>query len=289
MQFVRLGSSGLKVSRLCLGTMTYGSSKWRPWVLDDEASRPFFRQAIEAGINFFDTADMSEDEREVLGQAVRLGKREDLVITTKIFYPMGKGPNDRGLSAQAHPRGHRRVLKRLGMDCVDLCQIRRYDSETPFEGDGGVERRRALRQGPLHQRFDMFAWQLSKMLAARTATAMRSSSRCRTTTACREEEREMLPFCRHEGIGVIPEPARPRPPRREAPRGPGRRHGAREERPTRASSTSTTTSVAGASSRPASAASAGPDRPRVLSAPVSPRRSSARRIEHLGTPWPRST
>ena len=123
MDYVRLGNTGLKVSRLCLGCMTYGSSKWRPWVLDAAAAQPFFRQAIEAGINFFDTADMySQGESEVVtGNALRaLAPRDQLVIATKVYNPMGKGPNDRGLSRKHVMQSIDASLKRLGTDYVDL-------------------------------------------------------------------------------------------------------------------------------------------------------------------------
>jgi len=137
MQYVNLGQSGLKVSRLCLGTMTYGSSKWRPWVLDEAASRPLIKQALEAGVNFFDTADMYSlgASEEVLGRALKdFGPgREKLVIATKVFYPMGDGPNDRGLSRKHIMAAIDASLRRLGTDYVDLYQIHRFDSETLIE------------------------------------------------------------------------------------------------------------------------------------------------------------
>src|ERR1041385_9033698 len=137
MQYVNLGRSNLKVSRICLGTMTYGSSKWRAWVLDEEASRPLIRQALEAGINFFDTANMYSlgASEEVLGRALKdfAGGRENLVIATKVFYPMGDGPEDRGLSRKHIMKAIDASLHRLGIDCVDLYQIHRFDPETPIE------------------------------------------------------------------------------------------------------------------------------------------------------------
>src|SRR6202011_1524838 len=135
MDYVRLGSSGLKVSRVCLGCMTYGSSKWRPWVLDEEASRPLLRRAVELGVNFFDTADMYSDgaSEEVVGRALKdFAKRHEVVLATKVFFPTGPGPNDRGLSRKHIFDAVDASLKRLGTDYVDLYQIHRYDPETPI-------------------------------------------------------------------------------------------------------------------------------------------------------------
>src|SRR3954462_3473758 len=137
MDYINLGRTGLKVSRLCLGTMTYGSSKWREWVLDEEQSRPFIRRALEAGINFFDTADMYSvgKSEEVLGRALKeFGpSRDRLVIATKVFNPMGDDPNQRGLSRKHIFHAIDDSLKRLGTDYVDLYQIHRFDPETPIE------------------------------------------------------------------------------------------------------------------------------------------------------------
>src|SRR3954469_8858611 len=135
MELVNLGRSGLKVSRLSLGCMTYGTSKWRPWVLDEEASRPFFRLAWEAGINFFDTADMYSDgaSEEVLGRALRelAIPREQVVIATKVFNPTGPTANERGLSATHIRHAIDNSLRRLQLDYVDLYQIHRFDPSTP--------------------------------------------------------------------------------------------------------------------------------------------------------------
>src|SRR5947209_9064056 len=136
MQYVRLGNTGLKVSRICLGTMTYGSPAWRPWVLDEADSRPFIRRALEAGINFFDTADMYSlgASEKVLGRALReFTARDQVVIATKAFNPMGDGPNDRGLSRKHLFDAIDASLVRLGVDHVDLYQIHRFDRETPIE------------------------------------------------------------------------------------------------------------------------------------------------------------
>src|SRR3954469_9026164 len=169
MQYVNLGNSGIKVSRLCLGCMTYGTSKWRPWVLDEDASRPFFRQAWEAGINFFDTADMYSDgaSEEVLGRALRelAIPREQVVVATKVFQPMGPTVNERGLSAKHIRHAIDASLKRLQLDYVDLYQIHRFDSTTPIEEtlgalDATMKAGKVLQIGAS----SMYAWQLAKML-----------------------------------------------------------------------------------------------------------------------------
>ena len=137
MDYTNLGATGLKVSRICLGAMTYGSSKWREWVLDEEASRPLIKQAMEAGINFFDTADMYSlgASEEVLGRALKdFGPaRDKVVIATKVFYPVGDDPNQRGLSRKHMMQAIDDSLRRLGTDYVDLYYIHRFDPETPIE------------------------------------------------------------------------------------------------------------------------------------------------------------
>ncbi len=210
MEYVRLGSTGLKVSRLCLGTMTYGTPKWRPWVLDESESRPFIKRAIEHGINFFDTADMYSRgvSEEVVGRALKdFASRDQVVIATKAFYPVTGGPNDRGLS-----RGHLLAaidasLGRLGVDYVDLYQIHRFDPDTPIE-----ETLEALhdivRAGKARYigASSMLAWQFAKMLhtADRHGWTRFVSMQDHYNLVYREEEREMLPLCCEEGIGVIP-------------------------------------------------------------------------------------
>ena len=136
MDYVNLGATGLKVSRLCLGCMTYGSKSWRAWVLDEDASRPFYKQALDAGITFFDTADMYSQgvSEEVTGRALlSYAKRDELVIATKVFHPMSDRPNDRGLSRKHVMEAIDASLKRLGTDYVDLYQIHRFDYDTPVE------------------------------------------------------------------------------------------------------------------------------------------------------------
>jgi aryl-alcohol dehydrogenase-like predicted oxidoreductase len=210
MEYVNLGESGLKISRICLGMMSYGDPAWRPWILDEETARPFVQKALERGINFFDTADMYSNGRseEVLGRAIRdFAKRDDVVIATKVFYPMGPGPNDRGLSRKHILSAIDASLKRLGMDYVDLYQIHRYDTETPIE-----ETLEALNDVVLSGKAryigasSMFAWQFAQALAVsdRRGFARFISMQNHYNLAYREEEREMLPLCRVEGIGVIP-------------------------------------------------------------------------------------
>src|ERR1700733_13780483 len=137
MDYVNLGTTGTKVSRLCLGMMTYGSSQWRKWILDEEASKPLIRRAVEAGINFFDTADMYSlgVSEEITGRALKefSGSRDNVVIATKVFNAMSDAPNDRGLSRKHIMASIDKSLKRLGVDYVDLYQIHRFDSQTPIE------------------------------------------------------------------------------------------------------------------------------------------------------------
>jgi 1-deoxyxylulose-5-phosphate synthase len=211
MEYKRLGSTGLKVSRLCLGTMTYGSKKWRPWVLDEEEARPFIRRAIELGINFFDTADMYSvgASEEVLGRALKdFGPaREHVVIATKVFNPMGDGPNERGLSRKHIFNAIDASLRRLGTDYVDLYQIHRFDYETPIE-ETLIALNDLVRAGKARYigASAMFAWQFMKMLMTsdKLGLARFVSMQNYYNLVYREEEREMLPLCRAEGIGVTP-------------------------------------------------------------------------------------
>jgi aryl-alcohol dehydrogenase (NADP+) len=210
MQFVNLGKTGLKVSRLCLGAMTYGSSAWRSWVLDDEASRPLIQRAVEGGINFFDTADMYSNgaSEEVLGRALRdFAQRDELVIASKVFFPTGPGPNDRGLSRKHILSAIDASLRRLGTNYVDLYQIHRFDYETPIEETvealhDVVKSGKARYVGAS----SMFAWQFAKMLRAaeRRGLTRFVSMQNHYNLIYREEEREMIPLCIDEGVGVIP-------------------------------------------------------------------------------------
>jgi 1-deoxyxylulose-5-phosphate synthase len=210
MEYIRLGSTGLKVSRLCLGTMTYGTPEWRPWVLDEATSRPFLTRALERGINFFDTADMYSRGRseEVLGRVLKeCTSREQVVIATKAFYPMGDGPNDRGLSRKHLMHAIDASLRRLGTDYVDLYQIHRFDPQTRIEETlealhDIVKAGKARYIGAS----SMAAWQFAKMLAASDAHGWTRfvTMQNHYNLVYREEEREMMPLCREEGIGVIP-------------------------------------------------------------------------------------
>jgi 1-deoxyxylulose-5-phosphate synthase len=135
MEYINLGNTGLKVSRICLGMMTYGTSQWREWVLDEAESRPFIQQALEAGINFFDTANMYSRgvSEEVTGRALKdFAQRDEVVVATKVFFPMGEKPNQGGLSRKHILSEIDQSLRRLGMDYVDLYQIHRFDYGTPM-------------------------------------------------------------------------------------------------------------------------------------------------------------
>ena len=210
MEYVNLGRTGLRVSRLCLGTMTFGSTAWRPWILPEDASRPFIRHALDAGINFFDTADMYSRgvSEEIVGRALNdFTTREQVVIATKAFFPMGDGPNDRGLSRKHLFDAIDASLRRLGTDYVDLYQIHRFDPHTPIE-----ETLEALndivRAGKARYigASSMYAWQFARMLqvSERHGWARFVSMQNHYNLVYREEEREMLPLCRAEGIGIIP-------------------------------------------------------------------------------------
>jgi 1-deoxyxylulose-5-phosphate synthase len=210
MQYVKLGKTGLQVSRLCLGCMTYGTSKWREWVLNEAESRPFIKRALEIGINFFDTANMYSDgaSEEVVGRALRdFAKRDEVVIATKVFNPMRPDPNGRGLSRKAILTEIDHSLKRLGTDYVDLYQTHRWDYSTPIE-----ETMEALhdvvKSGKARYigASSMFAWQFAQSLYVCDLHGWTRfvSMQNHYNLIYREEEREMLPLCRDQGIGVIP-------------------------------------------------------------------------------------
>ncbi len=210
MEYTTLGATGVTVSRICLGCMSYGTSKWRPWVLDEEEARPFFRRAIEAGVNFFDTADMYSlgVSEEVTGRALKeLGMREELVIATKVFFPAGDGPNRGGLSRKHIVEACEASLRRLGIEAIDLYQIHRFDPHTPLEEtlaalDHLVQAGKVRYLGASSG----WAWQLAKALGISDGRgwARFVSMQNHYNLLYREEEREMLPLCRAEGIGVIP-------------------------------------------------------------------------------------
>lgn len=211
MDYVNLGRSGTKVSRLALGCMTYGSPSWRSWVLDEDESLPLIRAALEAGITFFDTADMYSVGRseEILGRAVKefAGHRDEVVIATKVFWPTAKHANGRGLSRKHIMASIDASLKRLGTSYVDLYQIHRFDPHTPVEEtiealNDVVRAGKALYVGAS----SMAAWQFMKMLALQRAQGFAPfiSMQNHYNLIYREEEREMIPLCLEEGIGVIP-------------------------------------------------------------------------------------
>ena len=211
MEYVRLGRSGLKVSPICLGTMSFGDPDRRPWFLTEEQGEPIVRRAVDAGVNFFDTADMYSAGRteEITGRL--LGKlfadRDDYVLATKLFYPTGQGPNDRGLSRKHVMSAIDGSLRRLGTDHVDLYQIHRWDVETPVE-----ETMQALH--------DVVQSGKVRYLGASTMPAWRFAKAQYTARAhgwtpfvsmqnyynllYREEEREMVPLCLDEGVGLVP-------------------------------------------------------------------------------------
>jgi aryl-alcohol dehydrogenase-like predicted oxidoreductase len=210
MDYVRLGKTGMKVSRICLGTMTYGSSKWREWVLDEKEARPFYKRALELGVNFFDTADMYSlgVSEEVTGRALKeLARRDEVIVATKVFNRMSPDPNAAGLSRKHIMDGIDASLRRLGMDYVDLYQIHRWDPDTPIE-----ETLEALndvvRSGKTRYigASSMYAWQFAKALglAARHGWSRFVSMQDHYNLIYREEEREMIPLCIEEGIGIIP-------------------------------------------------------------------------------------
>jgi len=210
MRYTSLGSTGMTVSRLCLGCMSYGTSAWRPWVLDEDAARPFFRRAIEAGINFFDTADMYAlgVSEEVTGRALReFGRLEELVVATKVFFPLSDRPNMGGLSRKHIVQGCEASLRRLGVDTIDLYQIHRFDATVPIEETlaaldhlvhSGKVRYIGASSG--------YAWQFAQALSSseRHGWAKFVTMQNHYNLLYREEEREMIPLCANEGIGLMP-------------------------------------------------------------------------------------
>ena len=210
MQYVNLGKTGLKVSRICLGMMTYGTPQWRDWVLDEDASRPFVQRALELGINFFDTADMYSVgvSEEVTGRALRdFAKRDEVVIATKVYNPMSQDVNDRGLSRKHIMTAIENSLRRLGTDYVDLYQIHRWDRSTPI-----TETMEALhdvvKAGKARYigASSMYTWQFAtaQHIADKHGWTPFVSMQNHYNLVYREEEREMIPFCIENGVGIIP-------------------------------------------------------------------------------------
>ena len=210
MDYVNLGNTGLKVSRICLGTMSYGSKAWREWVLEEAESRPFFERALEGGINFFDTADMYSlgISEEITGKLLKeLVRRDEVVIATKVYQPMGDAPNRRGLSRKHIMDAVDDSLRRLQTDYIDLYQIHRWDFDTPVEEtiDALSE---LVRSGKVRYigASSMRAYQLAQAVyKADLRGAVRFvSMQNHYNLIYREEEREMMPLCQEEGLGVIP-------------------------------------------------------------------------------------
>ena len=210
MRYTNLGDTGLKVSRICLGTMTFGTSEWRDWVLDEEESRPYIERALDLGINFFDTADMYSQgvSEEVVGRALGdYADREEYVLASKAYFPTGNSPNERGLSRKHLMHAVDASLERLGTDYIDLYYIHRWDYDTPIEETMEtlhrlVETERVRYIGAS----SMFAWQLAKAnhLAAMNGWSKFVAMQNHYNLIYREEEREMMPYCREHGIGVCP-------------------------------------------------------------------------------------
>jgi aryl-alcohol dehydrogenase-like predicted oxidoreductase len=210
MKYTILGRTGVTVSRLCLGCMSYGSPAWRPWVLDEEAAQPFFRRAVESGINFFDTADMYSlgVSEEITGRALReFARLEECVVATKVFNAMADGPNMAGLSRKHIVQGCEASLRRLGMETIDLYQVHRFDPQTPID-----EMMAALdllvRQGKVRYlgASSTAAWRFAMALgaSARHGWARFVTMQNHYNLLYREEEREMIPLCEAESVAVIP-------------------------------------------------------------------------------------
>jgi aryl-alcohol dehydrogenase-like predicted oxidoreductase len=209
-EYARLGRSGLTVSRLALGCMSYGDPGWRPWVLDETAAQPFFRRAIDAGINFFDTADMYSVgvSEEITGRALRaMARREEVVIATKVNFPMGDGPNMGGLSRKHILQACDASLRRLGVEAIDLYQIHRFDPNVPIDETldalndlvrAGKIRYLGASSGP--------SWKMAQALSTseRRGWARFISMQNHYNLLYREEEREMIPLCVNEGVGLVP-------------------------------------------------------------------------------------
>jgi aryl-alcohol dehydrogenase-like predicted oxidoreductase len=210
MLYTNLGRSGLQVSRLCLGCMTFGTSKWRDWVLDEDESRAVIKGALDMGFNFFDTANMYSHGRseEVLGKALKdFARRDEVVIATKVYFPMGEKPTQRGLSRKHIVEAVEASLRRLGVEYIDLYQIHRFDYHTPVEEtlealDMLVKQGKVLYLGAS----SMYTWQFARMLNLSDLNGWTRFTTMQNhyNLIYREEEREMIPLCIEEGIGLIP-------------------------------------------------------------------------------------
>jgi 1-deoxyxylulose-5-phosphate synthase len=210
MLYTQLGSTGLTVSRLCLGCMSYGSPQWRPWVLDESAAQPFFKFALDNGINFFDTADMYSlgVSEEITGRALRsMARLDEIVLATKVFWPMNHRPNMGGLSRKHIVQACDASLRRLGVDAIDLYQIHRFDETTPIE-ETLAALDHLVHQGKVRYigASTGYAWQLMQALSIseRNGWAKFVSMQNHYNLVYREEEREMIPLCHDQGLGIIP-------------------------------------------------------------------------------------
>jgi aryl-alcohol dehydrogenase-like predicted oxidoreductase len=211
MKYARLGTTGLTVSRVCLGMMSFGDGSNRAWHLDETAGEPIVRRAAEVGVTFFDTADTYDDgaSEEITGRLLRrlFARREDYVLATKVYYPMGPGPNDRGLSRKHILAAIDASLRRLGTDHVDLYQIHRWDEATPIE-ETMAALHEVVRAGKARYlgASSMYAWQFAKAQHAASAHGWTRfvSMQNHYSLAYREEEREMIPLCADQGVGVLP-------------------------------------------------------------------------------------
>jgi 1-deoxyxylulose-5-phosphate synthase len=209
--YVRLGSAGLKVSRICLGMMSYGTAAERAWHLDEATAEPIVKAAIDGGVTFFDTADTYSEgvSEQITGRLLgRLfDRREDYVLATKVYFPMGTGPNDRGLSRKHVLSAIDASLRRLGTDYVDLYQIHRWDYQTPIE-ETMAALHEVVRAGKARYigASSMFAWQFAKAqnLAERHGWSRFASMQNHYNLIYREEEREMIPLCADQGVAVLP-------------------------------------------------------------------------------------
>jgi len=210
MLYTQLGNSGLEISRICLGCMTYGTPKWRPWVLDEVDSRPFYKKALDLGINFFDTADMYSMgvSEEVTGRALgEMAKMEEIVLATKVHFPMGDGPNMGGISRKHIVQACESSLRRLGVETIDLYQIHRFKSTVPIEETLGALDH-LVHQGKVRYigASSGYAWQMARALSTseKNGWARFISMQNHYNLVYREEEREMIPLCIEEGVGIIP-------------------------------------------------------------------------------------
>jgi aryl-alcohol dehydrogenase-like predicted oxidoreductase len=209
--YAKLGSAGMKVSRICLGMMSYGSQAERAWHLDETAAEPIVKAAVDGGITFFDTADTYSDgvSEQITGRLLgRLfGHREDYVLATKVYFPMGPGPNDRGLSRKHVLSAIDASLRRLGTEYVDLYQIHRWDHDTPVE-ETMEALHEVVRAGKARYigASSMYAWQFAKAqhVAERNGWTRFASMQNHYNLMYREEEREMLPLCADQGVAVLP-------------------------------------------------------------------------------------